>query len=219
MNPVKRIRVDSNGNVETFIGQKKPEAGTVNSFARTNNPNRSSAPSRPFNRPNRAPYHQNRPHQAKPAGTIATPSTSMAQTTAPKTKFMGNRKGPRPHYQTKIATDHGSDNEDSDKPKVKERIPELATGNIRIIPLGGVEEIGKNMTVIEIGNDIIVVDAGFLFPGEDAPGVDYIIPDTEYLESRKHKIRGLLVTHGHLDHIGGIPYLMAKIGNPPISTS
>ncbi|OHA58695.1 MAG: hypothetical protein A2571_01640 [Candidatus Vogelbacteria bacterium RIFOXYD1_FULL_44_32] len=95
----------------------------------------------------------------------------------------------------------------------------MAPNTIRIIPLGGVEEIGKNMTAIEMGNDIIVVDAGLQFPDENAPGVDYIIPDTTYLETNKNKIRGLVVTHGHLDHIGGIPYVMPKIGNPPIYTS
>lgn len=88
--------------------------------------------------------------------------------------------------------------------------------SIRIIPLGGCEEIGKNMTAIEIGNDIIVIDAGFQFKDEDTPGVDYILPNTKYLEERKDKIRGVLVTHGHLDHIGGIPYIMYRIGNPPI---
>src|SRR5690606_10863059 len=80
--------------------------------------------------------------------------------------------------------------------------------NIRIIPLGGVEEIGKNLTVIETKDDIIIVDAGFQFKDQDTPGVDYILPNTKYLEERKEKIRGVLITHGHLDHIGGIPYIM-----------
>src|SRR3989344_4944959 len=88
--------------------------------------------------------------------------------------------------------------------------------NIRIIPLGGTEEIGKNMTAIEIGDDIFVMDAGFQFRDEDTPGVDYILPNTKYLEERKEKIRGVLITHGHLDHIGGIPYIMDRIGNPPL---
>lgn len=88
--------------------------------------------------------------------------------------------------------------------------------NIRIIPLGGVEEIGKNMTAIEIGDDIIVIDAGFQFKDEDTPGVDYILPNTKYLEERKERIRGVIITHGHLDHIGGIPYIMYRIGNPPL---
>lgn len=88
--------------------------------------------------------------------------------------------------------------------------------NIRIVTLGGVEEIGKNMTVVEIGDDIIVIDSGFQFRDEDTPGIDYILPNTKYLEERKEKIRAVLITHGHLDHIGGIPYIMPRIGNPPI---
>jgi ribonuclease J len=88
--------------------------------------------------------------------------------------------------------------------------------NIRIIPLGGVEEVGKNMTAIEYKDDIIVIDAGFQFREESTPGVDYILPNTKYLEERKDKIRGVVITHGHLDHIGGIPFIMDRIGNPPI---
>jgi ribonuclease J len=86
--------------------------------------------------------------------------------------------------------------------------------NIRIIPLGGVQEIGKNMTAIEIGEDIIVIDAGIQFRDATTPGIDYLIPNTQYLEERKHKIRAMFITHGHLDHIGGIPYIIDKIGNP-----
>lgn len=89
-------------------------------------------------------------------------------------------------------------------------------GVIRIIPLGGVEEIGKNMTAIEIGDDIIVIDAGMHFSNEETPGVDYVIPNTTYLEERKDKIRALVVTHGHLDHIGGVPLVLSRIGNPPV---
>ncbi|TSC67648.1 MAG: ribonuclease J [Parcubacteria group bacterium Gr01-1014_73] len=88
--------------------------------------------------------------------------------------------------------------------------------NIRIIPLGGVEEIGKNMTVVEYKGDIIVVDCGMQFSNENTPGVDYILPNTAYLEERKDKIRAVVITHGHLDHIGGIPYLINRLGNPPI---
>lgn len=95
-------------------------------------------------------------------------------------------------------------------------IPPLPEGNIRIVPLGGVEEIGKNMTAIEIGNDIIVVDAGMHFSTESTPGVDYIIPNTRYLEERKDKIRAMIITHGHLDHIGGVPLVLSRIGNPPV---
>ena len=90
---------------------------------------------------------------------------------------------------------------------------------VRIIPLGGVEEIGRNMTVVEYGNDIVILDAGLEFPVEETPGIDYIIPNTKYLEDHKNKIRGLIISHGHLDHIGAIPYLIDKIGFPVIYTT
>jgi len=98
----------------------------------------------------------------------------------------------------------------------EDKIPPLEKGKIRIIPLGGVEEIGKNMTAVEIDDDIIVIDAGMYFSNEDTPGVDYVIPNTTYLEERKEKIRALFVTHGHLDHIGGVPIVLSRIGNPPV---
>ncbi len=90
---------------------------------------------------------------------------------------------------------------------------------VRIIPLGGVEEVGKNMTLVEYKDSIIIVDIGIQFTNEEeTPGVDFIIPDTTYLEARKKKIKGVFITHGHLDHIGGIPYIIDKLGNPPIYT-
>ena len=87
---------------------------------------------------------------------------------------------------------------------------------LRIIPLGGLEEVGKNIMALEYGNDIVVIDAGMSFAGPDMLGVDFIVPDISYLEARKHKIRGILFTHGHLDHIGAIQYVLPKMGNPPI---
>lgn len=100
--------------------------------------------------------------------------------------------------------------------RVNTTIPKPEPGVIRIIPLGGVEEIGKNMTAIEIGNDIIVIDAGMHFSTGETPGIDYVIPNTTYLEERKDKIRALIITHGHLDHIGGVPIVLSRIGNPPV---
>lgn len=95
-------------------------------------------------------------------------------------------------------------------------IPDLKDGNIRIITIGGFEAIGKNMSAIEIGNDIIVIDCGFTFKDQNTPGIDYILPNTKYLEDRKDRIRGVIITHGHLDHTGGIAYVFPRIGNPPI---
>lgn len=100
-------------------------------------------------------------------------------------------------------------------------LPEVTDEDtVRVIPVSGVEEIGRNMIIVETKDDIIVVDAGFQFVSEEsnAPGINYILPNTQYLEERKHKIRAMVVTHGHLDHIGGIPFIMERIGNPPIYT-
>lgn len=90
---------------------------------------------------------------------------------------------------------------------------------VRIVPLGGVEEVGRNMFAVESGNDIFVCDAGFQFVSEDGnPGVDYILPNTKYLEHNQDRVRAVFITHGHLDHIGGIPFVMNRFGNPPIYT-
>lgn len=98
----------------------------------------------------------------------------------------------------------------------KDIIPAIAPDTVRVIPLGGVEEIGKNMTAFETADDIFIIDMGFQFSEDTTPGVDYILPNTQYLEERKHKIRAVFITHGHLDHIGAIPYIMERIGNPPV---
>src|SRR4030043_1380365 len=87
---------------------------------------------------------------------------------------------------------------------------------LRIIPLGGMEEVGRNMTVFEYGDDIVILDMGIQFPEEDMPGIDYIIPNVSYLKGKEKNIKGVIFTHGHLDHIGAAPLLLKKLGYPTI---
>lgn len=91
--------------------------------------------------------------------------------------------------------------------------------SLRFIPLGGLEEIGRNMMFFEYKNEIVIIDAGLQFPEEETPGIDFIIPNVSHLESKKASIQALIITHGHYDHIGAIPYVMDKLGNPPIYTT
>lgn len=137
----------------------------------------------------------------------------------------GGRRGSNPHAMRRrydrgpAVFSEGSFNENGSggaaKPKPqKVGLSKADAGKLKIIPLGGLDKIGKNMMALEYENDIIVMDLGFMFPGPDMPGIDYIIPDTHYLEERKDKIRAHLITHAHMDHVGGIPFILPKLPAP-----
>jgi len=96
------------------------------------------------------------------------------------------------------------------QPKAKQ----TANKNLRVIPLGGLGEVGRNMTLLEYENSILILDVGFRMPGEDMPGIDYIIPNVDYLKNKTKNIVGIAFTHGHYDHIGALPYLIDKLWHP-----
>lgn len=95
-------------------------------------------------------------------------------------------------------------------------VPETPKGTLRIIPIGGCEEVGRNMTVFEYEDDIIILDMGLQFPEDNMPGIDYIIPNIKYLQGKEKRVRGVVFSHGHLDHIGAAPILLEQLGYPPI---
>lgn len=178
------------------------------------------------------PYSAVPRRHARPQGHAQSHVPGHAPSHAPGPSFRTDRRvkrdGPRPHGRP-FRREHSRPRRDADKTPREymdktERVdavklPPLDSDTVRVIPIGGVEEVGRNMTIVELKEGIIVVDAGFQFVSEDmAPGVDYILPNTRYLEDNKDRILGLFITHGHLDHIGGIPYIIDRIGNPPIYT-
>ena len=129
------------------------------------------------------------------------------------TPVRSHSASPRRHFTRRTHT------QTLEKPIAKSLSQTKGEDRVRIIPLGGVEEVGRNMTIIEYKDDMIIIDAGLQFPEEATPGIDYIIPNTKYIQQNISRVRGLIISHGHLDHVGGIPYLIKDIGNPPIYTS
>jgi ribonuclease J len=199
--------------------QSTPQSPGSNPGNRRNNNRR--RPSRPFTAGTPRRDHQRREPGAAPQGGTPRLQHSGPRNDRPSGKG-GNRNRRRGNNDRRRsnkapALTHRLTLTDQKSPIIPEILDD---DTVRIITVSGVEEIGRNMNIIETKDDIIVVDAGFQFVSAEGgtPGVDYILPNTQYLEERKGKIRALVVTHGHLDHIGGIPYIMERIGNPPIYT-
>ncbi len=142
-----------------------------------------------------------------------TPETEQAlpskgsETAKPRARQQAAATQRKPSTRTAASRGASAQKETAAHRRTKEKKP-----SVRIIPLGGLNEIGKNMTAYESGGDIVIVDCGMGFPDADMLGVDLVIPDFTYLEKNAERIRGLLITHGHEDHIGSIPYFLKKLG-------
>lgn len=118
----------------------------------------------------------------------------------------------------KVSSEKNDKNSEKGKITRQKNIKETRKTPVRIIPLGGLHEIGKNMTVFECANDMFILDCGLAFPDADMPGVDIVIPDFTYVERNRDKLRGIVLTHGHEDHIGGLAYLLKKVNVPIYGT-
>ncbi len=170
------------------------------------------------------------------------PNSSLAKPTAPKTKnksITSSRSTTKSTSSQKATTarskpssrpikNSGSKKSTNDpflhRPTIEKRekfhptnyLNGKNSGDIRIVPLGGMEQVGENMMFFEWEEDIVIIDTGFNFPSPEHLGIDVLIPDISYLIKNKHKIRGIIYTHGHLDHIGGVPYMIPDLGYPPM---
>jgi ribonuclease J len=164
----------------------------------------------------------------RPAGSGSSGGAKPTGKKKPRVGDVGNRKGSRRNVKSRghaaARTRRAGKSDEAKKVAAKTAKKKIVglpihKGVTRIIPVGGLEEVGKNSMVFEHENDIVVVDMGFEFPEDELFGVDYVIPDVQYLRKRKSRIRALVITHGHLDHIGALPFVLEEIGFPTIYAS
>lgn len=148
--------------------------------------------------------------------TKKTPATA-SQSSPRKRTYTRKKTSAAGAADTAVRKEHKTEAVKS-RSKAAKPVKEVRHTPVRIIPLGGLNEIGKNMTLFECSNDIFILDCGLAFPDADMPGVDIVIPDFTYVERNAEKIRGIVITHGHEDHIGGLAYLLQKVNVPVYAT-
>ena len=119
-------------------------------------------------------------------------------------------------YHGRRPSQHGHERATKQIAPTQEKTEQSSELKLRIIPLGGMEEVGRNMTIFEYGDDILILDMGIQFPEDDMPGINYIIPNVEYLKGKKDKIKAVIFSHAHLDHIGAAPIILEQLGFPTI---
>lgn len=212
----------ANSDKRTFSKKfKKAQPKAASSGNRTSTNNNQAKPKKQGQQPQHGQQSQQRPqsrHGQKPKK--GQPS-QQGQQNRPRLQNKSMAAGHKPHAGQKPNAGKNPQHTQRPKPAPKPKASQKPAGKIqkgvlRIIPVGGLNEVGKNMMALEYENDIIIIDMGFEFPSDDLLGIDYVIPDVSYLEENKKRIRGIFITHGHLDHIGGISYILPKLDYPPI---